>query len=175
MPRPKWNQPRFKLPESLGGSEVKVLTGMAQPDARADLVDVQLADGTAFSISRKVLVEVPAPLPPEPANGAVVKCFPTDAVYERFDDEWWTPGAEQAFDWAYICGGGDPVLLTPVELVELPWSGWPFDVTTSSSGPSVQVTVDHKRILLKPERAREMSRALAAAANAADGTRETPA
>ena len=175
---------RYRLPEVLGGGECTVverdpaLTLMGKP---AHVVMTE--DGTYVVVQTGTLTVV---MPEEPPNLTVLRAG--TAVYQRDDglgrdvgstrSWWWMAGRAQSTDWPSIARL-EFVRLVPdpfAEPVELPWGGshgLKVSQTHTDSGPGDKVYVSTKGASygfahVKPSLAREMARALWAAADAAE-------
>jgi hypothetical protein len=177
---------RYRLPEALGGGECRVLN---PPSGNGVYVRVTLGEGDeAFTIDidRNLLTEIREPLPEEPPFGAVVMvdgeaCQHFDTPYEE-ELVWAIVGSPKRISWVQLCDlalPGEPTRLIPdpfAEPVELPWKnghGVEVSQTRTDTGMSDQVYVSTKYASygfahVGPDVARDMARALWAAADAAE-------
>ena len=177
---------RYKLPDELGGAEVKVLHGMAHvsDDGGDHKVDVVIDGLGTLCMPARWLTEVEEPLPEEPPIGSVVRAQLVDEdepwAWERSTDHhngpgWYMAGADSTFEWAALCKRGTPVLLVPApEPVELP-----CEIKGITDGTSAIATLDRGNspllqvlnnghcagVLLRAETCRDMARALWTAAD----------
>ena len=172
--------PRYRLPDALGGEEMDDLEEAGAPIGTVAFI----LEGHLVCVARGLLTEVEPPLPPEPPVGSVVRAQAPGResggrwVFEHTDDGvWYTTAHDRPYEWRDLRAGA-PVLLVPDpfgEPVELPWrcNGVEVQQTRSDTGPGHLVHVSTKGASygfdhLPPDRAREMARALWAAANAAE-------
>jgi hypothetical protein len=183
----------YRLPEALGGGEVEIV-----PDPSAThppmtgyvrVVIESAEESFPIDLPFSVLTKVERPLPPEPPPGSVV-LVGADAddplsgyVYRHYHGAWAVPGEEDFTTWAGVCKLGIPVRLVPdpfAEPVELPWRA-----NGRGTGLSASIEVGNGAMagavyvrLVTPSAApiqigipaREMARALWAAADAAEAT-----
>jgi len=164
----------YRLPDALGGAEVEILSNSPETQ-RTDFVRVSVETDTErfiFDIPQWALVEVEPPLPPEPDK---------PAYFVDRDEKVWQ---KVRSGWQCITGGRLPwadlwrdygpltrLMLDPfAEPVELPWAVYGIRVGQCVFGgsPANRVFVSSGYTHLKPTQAREMAKALWAAADAAD-------
>lgn len=168
---------RYRLPEALGGGECTIverdpaLTLMGKP---AHVVMTE--DGTYVVVQTGTLTKVKLPLPEEPPIGSVGRC---DEGYIHIrQGRSWTNHDDVPATWSEVYSHGFTLLVPDpfAEPVELPWGGshgLKVSQTHTDSGPGDKVYVSTKGASygfahVKPSLAREMARALWAAADAAE-------
>jgi hypothetical protein len=123
---------KYRLPEALGGGEFEeyrhVDGGTEAPVGTVAF----LLDGCIFTVGRKLLTEVPPPLPPEPPEDSFITSRFEGQISVWFHGpyDWWKVGAagqQPPRTWPQIVERcPDWTLLIPdpfAEPVELPWSG----------------------------------------------------
>jgi hypothetical protein len=169
---------RYRLPEELVGVDY------AASSIQGGVATFEIPGVGRVMLPAESLTEVAPPLPPEPPVGSVVRAQAPGResggrwVFEHTDDGvWYTTAHDRPYEWRDLRAGA-PVLLVPDpfgEPVELPWrcNGVEVQQTRSDTGPGHLVHVSTKGASygfdhLPPDRAREMARALWAAANAAE-------
>jgi len=177
---------RYKLPESLGGGEYETV------DATGAIASCEafIVDGHTVLVHRALLTEVKAPLPEEPPYGTVVRTLIRDEdepwVFERLSmsdrtdgKNWGAAGRDEAYAWADLNVRAAPIILVPdpfAEPVELPWErkGTPYVFIATDGGTGyLGLTIGPSEITshgysLDADEARDMARALMAAAEAAE-------
>jgi hypothetical protein len=163
--------PRYRLHDALGGEEMDDLEEAGAPIGTVAFI----LEGHLVCVARGLLTEVKPPLPPELPVGLYQDA--NGQVWQH-ESNWWGPGAEVATDWENAHRHGPFTRLVPdpfAEPVTLPWrcNGVEVQQTRSDTGPGHLVHVSTKNASygfdhLPPDRAREMARALWAAANAAE-------
>lgn len=162
--------PRYKLHPKLGGHRVALLR--RNEDGTADIV-VDLGDESfPAQVPITVLDEYEDPLPPEPPHESVVR-VKDRGIWQSFHGAWEGTISRERKSWAQMCELGTPVPMVPnplAEPVELPWHVADVSVrpTADYGIRAIRVAVDQDCAFLSPDHAREMARALWAAASAAD-------
>jgi hypothetical protein len=170
---------RYLFPDDLGGGEHEALTSFCSKAGndwrfRFDLPGIGLVD-----IPEGALTEVKPPLPEEPPVGSLVHLASDYGVYERVARGWLNAGdaAGKAFDWDTLIrlnSGDAPVRLVPdpfAEPVELPSMVASVQVSrTIPEGKLVFLTVSAGYEHLTNEQAKQVARALWAAAAAAEAS-----
>lgn len=176
---------RYRLPEALGGGEYEEYVHLDGGTEAPVGTVAFLEDGVLFCVGRGLLTEVKAPLPSEPPVGAFVHLASYFGVYERVDRGWISanePSGGAAHEWEALrrLNSGDaPVRLLPEPftgpVVALPWESHGVEVkqTTNGLGLGDHVFVSTKGASygfaqVKPAEARDMARALWAAADAVE-------
>jgi hypothetical protein len=179
---------RYRLPEALGGGEVRgreVRTGVSVGVGSFPVVLAEVDSIGEITVPLSAMTKVEPPLPPEPPDRAVVYiCDPEGGpgiLAERNDDSapspdtgrrWWAGGLW--YGWPWLCNRPvAPVRLVPDPAagVELPWRGGhpqaPFTVSFGDQGGAAIVSSPGPFILAAVD-ARAMAAALLAAADAAE-------
>jgi hypothetical protein len=172
----------YRLIEALGGAEVEVMHGFARDDGRLD-IHVPGFDG-AFTVPKHALIMVESPLPPEPPLWSVVLDRQGHAWQHIADGrgEWDCAVHDLGADWEELNRDRGPLIpLVPDPFavpVELPWTGESSYGTKVEvlGGVDVDLRIQSKSggfpatASFKPDRARELARALWAAADQAEAT-----
>lgn len=189
----------YRLPDALGGGEVEIVTPAWADKAIVCEVALVSDPSVRVTLARRLLVEVTPPLPPEPLTGyyllkenSAAPLFV--AEHEQDYGQWYVAGHEKAFSWSELCAHWPSLSFTRLvpdpfaEPVELPWVG--VAQKFSSIGPAeVSVELCEQpglrflvRVAARPfgdgewrlswPRAREMARALWAAADTAEAAHD---
>ena len=183
---------RYTLPPSMGGHECEVVWLSGTLVAGVEIAKVRYkVDSTldGFEVTSEVLASWLTPVKPppvEPPHGTPVVAGGHLAwridhpIRDNFEPErWWQAGSPSPVTWTEVCSWGDPVVYVPdplAEPVQLPWTGGRFAVHVNRGLPRpvrIEVLDPGFADWCNTDEARNLCRAVWAAANQADKAGET--